>query len=458
MNIPLNGRIAIIDDQINHAQPIFNILSKRQLPFTYFSGEEKYLPEDGENLNDVRILFLDINLIDNSEHEGKILKSRLVPVLKRVISKENYPYIIIYWSRHEHHKGLIKEIFNNDLTDRQPIAYLSANKLDYFSYDGALTEDFEVKIDELFNRVNNLLNGHPTYTHLLNWENQIHLAADSVLQNIFSSYSEPNWENNANYTFCKLGEAYLGKHYKDIGIEGQIKSGFVSLSIVFRDILEHKIQELTIENLSTLNYTKEAVINSINTLNLSLNTADCGLRIEESGNVIEVKNNEEKSNSIFGKLLFSILSFFKVRKYVKTNNPDILQDVLIKEVNKRFKSIRNEIKKEWKKIYLVVTPVCDFAQRKSVYDRVIKGILIPKEYEEFIEDRSEAVFTIPFVIELDDKEYYLVIDFRYFITIKLSDNEKLKPLFRIRQELLSEIQSKLARHINRQGILFVDEK
>ena len=62
MNIPLNGRIAIIDDQFNQALPLINILSQNQTPHTYFSGDVNFLPKEGENLNDIRVLFLDINL------------------------------------------------------------------------------------------------------------------------------------------------------------------------------------------------------------------------------------------------------------------------------------------------------------------------------------------------------------------------------------------------------------
>ncbi|MDD3692191.1 MAG: hypothetical protein PHO77_08960 [Bacteroidales bacterium] len=132
MNIPINGRIAIIDDQIKQAEPIINILSKRQMPLTYFSGDPAFLPEIGNNINDIRVLFLDINLIDDSEHPNKVLKARLIPVLERVISEENYPYVLIYWTRHNEseHKDLIeKEIFNNDLANRKPIAFLSAIKV-----------------------------------------------------------------------------------------------------------------------------------------------------------------------------------------------------------------------------------------------------------------------------------------------------------------------------------------
>ena len=329
MNIPINGRIAIIDDQIKQAEPIINILSKRQMPLTYFSGDPAFLPEIGNNINDIRVLFLDINLIDDSEHPNKVLKARLIPVLERVISEENYPYVLIYWTRHNgsEHKDLIeKEIFNNDLANRKPIAFLSAIKGDYFNFDGSLTDDFNEKLDGLFDKIDILISQHPAYSHLINWENQVHLSADSTLQSIFSSYNDSEWDNNANYTLNKLGEAYLGKHYKTAEIEEKIKGSFISLSTVFKDILEHNIQNQTIENKDSLEYTEDAVIKSINSLNLSLNTTNYVKEIAESGNVLELQDKD----SVFKKILFNVLSFFNVIHSIKNENPDISQDILKK--------------------------------------------------------------------------------------------------------------------------------
>lgn len=454
MNIPQNGRIAIIDDQINQAEPIIKVLSKRQLPLTYFSGDPAFLPEVGANLNDIRVLFLDINLIDNSEHPNKVLKGRLIPVLERVISEENYPYVLIYWSRHEHHKTLIEdEIFNEELGNRKPIGYLSAVKSDFFNLDGSLTDDFDAKLEGLFTKINELINEHPAYSHLINWENQVHFSADETLQSIFSPSNDSNWNNNANYTLNKLGEAYLGKHYKAAENEEKIKGSFTSLSTVFKDTLEHNIQNTTITNNQNLDYTEEAVLKSINSLNLSLNTANYVNNITESGNVLEFHEND----SVFKKLLFGILSFFKITNSIKDSDPDISRDVLKKSADKEFKKIRKEIEKVWRKVCVVVTPICDFAQKKNINDRVVKGLLIPKEYRNYIEDKSEAVLLIPFVIELDDNEYYLTLDFRYFITTDLTQ-ENVTGLFRIRQEMLAEVQSKLSRHVNRQGILIIDER
>ncbi|MBK9225327.1 MAG: hypothetical protein IPO23_13295 [Flavobacterium sp.] len=155
MNLPLNGRVAIIDDQISQAAPLMNVFSKQQIPFTYFSGDFNYLPEEGKNHNDIRVLFLDINLIDDGVQNDKVLKAKLIPVIKRIISTDNYPYLVIYWSRHQNKSDKIlieKEIFENDLKDRKPISFLSAVKSDFFKLDGSLTDDFDDNIVGLFSK------------------------------------------------------------------------------------------------------------------------------------------------------------------------------------------------------------------------------------------------------------------------------------------------------------------
>lgn len=456
MNLPINGRVAIVDDQISQAEPLMKIFSQKQIPFTYFSGEVVFLPEEGNSNNDIRVLFLDINLIDNTERNDKDLKAKLVPVLTRVISANNYPYVIIYWSRHERHKSLIEDIFDKELSDRKPIGYLSAIKSDFFNLDGSMTDDFDTKIATLFTSIDALIEQSPAYSYLLNWENQVHSSTDKVLQEVFSSYHKfKDWTNNANYILEKLGNAYLGKHYNESSPEEKIKASFISFNSVFKDTLEHSVYNTAILNNQNLNYDPEKVESNVSSINQKLNLSKDVKNIAESGNIIVFENADEK---LFGTLLFKILSKFQLSNYLKQKQKDIDDIELNNLANKELKSLKEEIKKSWIKTGVVVTPICDYVQRNNkIYDRIVKGLLIPSVYRKFIDEKSEAVYVLPITINYNDKEYILILDFRYFSTTDLSV-EKATPIFRLRQELLAEIQSKLARHINRQGILFLYEK
>ncbi|ULC58208.1 hypothetical protein MBM09_09785 [Flaviramulus sp. BrNp1-15] len=456
MSIPINGRIAIIDDKINQAQPLINILSKNQKPHTYFSGDPKYLPVDGENYNDIRVLFLDINLIDDATHQDKVLKAKLVPVLKRVISSKNFPYVIVYWSRNDNeYDSLIKDIFDNDLDDRKPIGFTSANKSDFFNYDGTETEDSEENLESLFGKVTNLINDDPVHSYLLQWENQIHQSTDLTLQEVFSSYHEfKDWTDNANFIMNKLGSSYSGKTYKSQIAENKLKSSFNALNIVLNDTIEHTINTTAIEKPQELQISGNILSDNIYSINSKLLLNGATDPIEYSGAIIEDINL--KTEAIFKDLLNNSID----RNHIQNIIPDIdkvdkTEREISKLVDKNAKAIRGNIRKEWKKIYCTVTPLCDYVQGKNEYNRCVKGMLIKSDYLDYIDDKSEAIFISP-IFDLKGEKYILILNFRYFFTSTNTHNIKhIKPLFRARQQLLSEIQSKLARHINRQGILFL---
>ncbi|HTN68964.1 MAG TPA: hypothetical protein VLZ33_05830 [Dysgonamonadaceae bacterium] len=112
--------------------------------------------------------------------------------------------------------------------------------------------------------------------------------------------------------------------------------------------------------------------------------------------------------------------------------------------------------------YWHVTPLCDKVQNKHRKIRAIKGIIIEEKFAENLDKKTEALFVSPpFFLENDEKSFVLVLNFRYFFTYptdqKLLDTlMHINPIFRLRSTIISEIQSKLARHVNRQGILYVE--
>lgn len=81
MSLPETGRIIIVDDKINQALPLINYLSKYRFPFKYFNGELSNLPDQGQGFTDIRLIFLDLNLVDNSipdrTHFSKIKAGRI---------------------------------------------------------------------------------------------------------------------------------------------------------------------------------------------------------------------------------------------------------------------------------------------------------------------------------------------------------------------------------------------
>jgi len=451
MHIPLNGRIAIVDDKIEQALPLINILAQKKYPCQYYSGDLRYLPEEGQALNDIRILFLDINLLNEASPSVSALKSSLIGVLNRVISRSNFPWMLIYWSRHEdEHDMLVKEIFDTVLTDRKPIIYLSQQKSDYFSLTGEEKEGFTTKVDGLFGKIVECLAKEPAYQQLITWENMVHRSTDKTLKEVFNViHEQESWRDNAEFLLSRLGESYAGKDFKTASSEEKIRSAFQTLNAVFTDTQEYETSYGLIPNADSLfNDTKSADKSDIAKINKKLLVSADKHNICYAGMVIEDK--DPASEQLFQGLLNDSFNREKIQK----ENPEVEG----KPLENLYSRQRQLIRKSWIKVHVVVTPLCDVVQRKVIYNRMVQGFLLPEDQVKYVQDKSEAIFVSP-PFQLGEQTFALVLNLRYFYTTpfdpKKAAPEGLSPLFRLRQSLLAEIQSKLARHTSRQGVLFI---
>jgi len=198
MKIPLNGRVAIIEDHIDEAMPLMKLFAINQVPYVFYKGSDSsFLPEDNSRYNDIRLLFLDLNLIDKSRPSFKQVKSVLYGVLKKVLSDKNYPYSIILWSKQQNdYSAALDELFQNELKDRAPVSINKFLKSDFFSLNGdSIDNDLN-----LLSEVEKIIESDHGHDNLLNWENKVHLSTDAILQKLFFKAKEDNeWENSMIY-------------------------------------------------------------------------------------------------------------------------------------------------------------------------------------------------------------------------------------------------------------------
>lgn len=452
--IPLNGRIAIVDDQIDQALPLMRVFAKNNIPYVFYEGTNpEFLPDQPEN--DIRILFLDLNLLDGRDNQPKDIRSSLFATIKRIISPDNYPYLLILWSRQEkEYKDILEELFYEDLAQCAPIDILNWIKSDFFpNYtDTEENKENEYKIlDELKKTLSTL----PAYSYLMQWENCIHNSADETIQNIFhDSHSIGNWQNSANCILDMFARSYLDKRYRDASLEERTKASLFFLNDVFYDTLESTIENNKIENAVDLEY--EVGIEQKNAIPAKINgylfISKSQTQINQPGCVFT--STDASSECV--KCAKEILNYC-------LKNDDILSQVRERVGNtesKEASELYNELLKARRRsIYptllpcgVVVTPACDYAQKKTKYDRVVMGTIIDSSHKKYIDTKSEAIYVSP-VFNDGSRERILVLNYRYFITQKLSNTGGERILYRVRNSILSEIQSKLARHINRQGIM-----
>ena len=95
MNISESGRIVLIDDIRDEIEPVLNSLGNHGIPYIFFDGTQETLPK--KPLEGIRFVFLDIKLRGMEGQDNKTIASGGVAILKKIISKDNGPYVIIFW-------------------------------------------------------------------------------------------------------------------------------------------------------------------------------------------------------------------------------------------------------------------------------------------------------------------------------------------------------------------------
>ncbi len=447
--LPTNGRITIIDNEINDVLPLMKIFAEKQLPYTYIKGDDiAYFPESP--IRNTRILFLDLNLVGNHTASEKDVKSTLISVLRRVISPDNYPYILVYWSKQEtDYAKIVELLFNEELVDIAPIRLVPFIKSDFFNLAGEELETEKIITNEL----SEIITEYIPYGYILNWENVILDSTDKVLQEVFHGYNNPeSWNNNAEYILEVLGQAYLGKHYQSADVVAKINASYNSFNSIFFDTIENSIMknDLDLGGLeSSIDKDGQAIINA--NINKRINISNCTTFIDEPGAVL---NFEDIEMYQYKQLLNGVLSISHITNEIKRDNPDMSDTDTKKALKQRCSDLRKMVCESWSNVGIIVTPSCDYAQKKKVYDRIVLGVIINAEYSNYIDNRSDAIFISP-MFEYNGNNCIIVLDFRYLITRDLNNdfNYPDKIIFKVRQQLLSEIQSKLSRHISRQGFL-----
>jgi hypothetical protein len=105
-----------------------------------------------------------------------------------------------------------------------------------------------------------------------------------------------------------------------------------------------------------------------------------------------------------------------------------------------------------------ISPICDHAQDKIGLSRLIAGVILPWESplkmksSQFIESVGPLMITEPLL----SGEYGLHLNSRYVTSSPLKKIRRLKPAFRVKPELLADIQTWSSFQGSRQGIRILE--
>jgi hypothetical protein len=107
------------------------------------------------------------------------------------------------------------------------------------------------------------------------------------------------------------------------------------------------------------------------------------------------------------------------------------------------------------KIELNISPICDYAQNKMPCCRLLPGFLITENNIEFLLKSNAFNYISDAKIDIKGEKYFFIFDFRLLHSSAESMTKKRISNFKLRQQLLADIQLKLGSHINRAGVLYL---
>lgn len=446
--LPINGRIVIVDNNINQALPLMKEFGKLRLSYSYYDGSLDGLPEEGID-EDVRLVFLDINLIDDAVHPVKQLYSKVFGVMNKLIGTNTFPYMLVCWSRNNTEYEDIIKLLSEELGTRRPICSIPLNKLDFFTMTGEPTDDFEDKIQDLYKNISERLQQHASFCNILKWENHIHKAANKALQEGLACIAGKDWDATANWIFTKWGRAYSGKSFEQLTNKEKLISSFHTLNLFLHETMEEHIGLEDDETASFITDVEDKDV-KLTHFNERLIFSYCQTHPNEPGRIVITP---EEFSDFKDSLNFSFLPSDnlipseKLAEFEACQNPK-------REKGKYFSSIRQEIRKNWDIFKLVINAPCDYAQNKVKLSRAIPGYFIKSEYRKWFNNNSDALFISPdFYYRKKEDDYFFILDFRYLTSEK---EDKGNSNLRLKQVVLAEVLSKLSRHINRQGLLTIE--
>lgn len=462
LNLPRSGRVVVIDDKSNEGLPLIKVLSKDKISVTYFTGRKEELPE--QPFLDVRLVFLDIVLEGVEGTDDKTKLSIATGVIKCIVHKDNGPFILAAWTKH---KELIEELEKRLKKEKyQPIVV----DLQKYEFKDNKTGKYDYNLKEIEKKLKEKLENLSVFEIFILWENIVYRSASSVV-NEFSGLVGFNdsWNDELKNILYKLAEAQAGKTLDTNSSQDILKNALFTFDGIFLDTLEKNIHKEPYNQMDFSSLKSGVEENVKGKINSRLILDKSGLDGLYPGNVYEIKNDD-----LLKKIVYDFIYLEKLLKefaYMKGVNLDVIldKDKKIKneykpEFKRFFKKIRDTIKDNFILVQTEVSPLCDFAQNKMKLSRIVKGFLCPIEVQidgstiqtdKKLKRRAHFLYITP-VIEYKEKLYRLVIDFRYFSANSIDEINKNTPIFRLRKDILIDIQTKLSSHMNRPGVLFVE--
>jgi len=395
--LPENGSVLIIDENIDEAMPLIKLLSKQGIASVYLSGKESEMPE--KPFTKIRLAFIDIQLYGPTDPESHA--QTIIRILDTVIPENNGPYIAIIWTTtSQTNVDVLTEKLKS--ADNGPVAVFPLSKSLYFQrtmddsrYDRLLEQidpiletrfeqedldaikalvrdniDPETKmvfmddgLTKITDELREKLEKYDTFHLFTFWENIINKASGEIVSNFSKLYpTDDYWQDNLKTGIFRLAHAQLGKNIISADIYSIISNALKTLNQMFVETIENNTYGIEVNNILSIDQDAICVTEHI---------VDKKYQIKW-----KVHKKEDTFQLYINDTLFPPGSPGKARiDEISKNIPDPNDKARTESLIKKFKSIVPKINTK----LLINNVITNILQPGNVYERKIRKIDRKKE-------------------------------------------------------------------------------
>jgi hypothetical protein len=235
------SRFVVVDDKEHHLSGIKQSLDVLRLD----CHSKLYTDEsvaDWVPLPGTRMLFLDQNLTTGATFgsTNSPAFSALADVVRKLICPESGPYGLILWAEQpelEQLKTFMFERFTDDDSRLLPVFFTALKKGDYINTTNGEVTDPQKLRNDIFDRISE----NPQLTALLSWEADVAAAMDAVLRSVVNLV--PVTALGSDQFSSELGQTLYGLSQAGAGIKRAMESPREAINRVLVPILADRIIE-----------------------------------------------------------------------------------------------------------------------------------------------------------------------------------------------------------------------
>ncbi|MFC1564251.1 hypothetical protein ACFL6G_04905 [candidate division KSB1 bacterium] len=466
MQISNSGRIVVVDDKYeDEAKPLLSVLAKNEIPYLFYEGDLESLPANP--MKGIRFIFLDLDLKGSPKATGsdrvKTMASYAAGVVIKLISPQNGPFVIIFWSNHsnDEDKKIIKLVLENCKKKKLiPISYFDMEK--YACKDNKGNYKLEVISEKLKEKLKSV----GAFRLYVEWENTINHSAKEFINDITLCFDfDSQWNEKTELLMYRLFKTYA-EHGDDFDSSEKMEAVYHILNRGYHGKLEAHTRKSKIEYLrffDTFRISKKYFDNYFNKIE-GLSRKYIAENETETFSVLNCelsKKNKEKTvkdiddyinNEIIGKKTIAKLNtaLFITDENARYDVPGTVfleNDEKMKEIIQS-SAIKND-NPDSQLCFLLLTPECDIAQRKAALHRVIFGILV-SDNEKYELKKGDHLFKVG-PLWYNDNIYFIMFNNQTITSLPIKSIENYSVIFSIKRDLFFDLQSKAANHVNRLG-------